>query len=395
MWYERIDALFAEVLRLKAAPPTERTLVGTIAHPDDETSDWRDGILHGAEVAVEAALKSFAPELPLRFEADGVWWDPAPGDNFVRSLALAEMFANGRHHTVRIPVPEKDLMDYLTAVPPRDRTSVDHVLLLRESDQVDVGRWFHERQSAAGRNTCMRRTMQVLSDVHLEKRAAGWRLPPTKAPTLVLAGDIGAVADCVAVFREAAARWTSVLFVPGNHEYYGARAVPETRAALEAACAAHDNVHFLDNGAVTVEGQRFVGSTLWASPPATKSMTDFAQCNGLTLCGMQKLNAEAKAYLRATVRPDDVVITHFMPLTTTRLIELGHPSAFKPSATADLYFGNEGLEDVVRTARLWISGHTHQAFDVQVGPCRWLCNPIGVPHEKTGAEPEGAILNLN
>ena len=57
-------------------------------------------------------------------------------------------------------------------------------------------------------------------------------------------------------------RWRDVVFVPGNHEYYGAspREVAKVRRKLEKHLP---NLHWLDRDAAAIGATRFVGATLW------------------------------------------------------------------------------------------------------------------------------------
>ena len=95
----------------------------------------------------------------------------------------------------------------------------------------------------------------------------------TRAPTLdvvVLAGDIARPA--------AAAAWAlgfdrPVLYVIGNHEFYGG-SLPEVRAEFRRPFEG-SHVHLLDNDVLELGGVRFIGSTLW---------TDF-RANGDGLAG--------------------------------------------------------------------------------------------------------------
>ena len=67
----------------------------------------------------------------------------------------------------------------------------------------------------------------------------------------------------------------------------------------------------------------------------------------------------------------DVMITHWPPTK----------AAIHPRFEGDElnpYFIND-REDLVRaiSAKLWVSGHTHEAYDYEVGPTRCIGNPTG------------------
>jgi len=126
--------------------------------------------------------------------------------------------------------------------------------------------------------------LSVLSDLHLS--LGPLKLPDANADLVVLAGDVGR--------PKIAASWASsftkpVLYVPGNHEFYG-DSIAGTVKELKQMCAG-TNIRVLDNDEVIVEGVRFLGTTLWtdfmlfgegakraaAMEEAVRSMRDFSR----------------------------------------------------------------------------------------------------------------------
>ena len=98
--------------------------------------------------------------------------------------------------------------------------------------------------------------LHILSDLHIEFE--GFSPPETSADVVVLAGDI-----CVgAAGIEWAARQfpdVPVIYVPGNHEYYGF----DIGSADEWCSTAPANIHVLSNNVLELDGVRFLGATLW------------------------------------------------------------------------------------------------------------------------------------
>lgn len=156
------------------------------------------------------------------------------------------------------------------------------------------------------------------------------------------------------------------------------------------------NMHLLCDDVVCIEGQRFVGSTLWASPAASaKDYHINVTEPGDRAMGrvMGSMNKGCKQFLNTMTRPGDVVVTHFMPMMPDDVRALA-PYRFS-GCDHDDYFGNVGLDPAMARARLWISGHTHSAFDVTPpGKCRWVCNPLGHNFEETGGDFEGVVVDL-
>lgn len=97
--------------------------------------------------------------------------------------------------------------------------------------------------------------LHILSDLHLS--LGPLELQDNDADAVVVAGDIARPKDAVAWLR---ALRKPVMYVPGNHEFYGG-SIAGTRAALRELCAG-TNVHLLDNDEVIFDGVRF-GTTLW------------------------------------------------------------------------------------------------------------------------------------
>lgn len=98
--------------------------------------------------------------------------------------------------------------------------------------------------------------LHILSDIHTE--FADFTPPETGADVIVLAGDIGVGLSSI----QWAARTfpqVPVIYVPGNHEYYG----HDLTILDELVNQSASNIHVLNNAATTINGVRFLGSTLW------------------------------------------------------------------------------------------------------------------------------------
>ncbi len=232
--------------------------------------------------------------------------------------------------------------------------------------------------------------LHILSDLHLGMQ--GLPHPQTDADLVILAGDIARPA--------AAIDWAKgfgkpVLFVAGNHEFYGS-SLSATRQALRD-LSAGSNVTVLDDEAAAVGGVRFLGSTLWtdygletqpdrqaaARAEAMRFMYDFSRIKTDDSAEAPLFTPEesARQFLRHSrwlaerlAEPfggPTVVVTHHAP--SKRSI---HPR-FADSlinggfvSDADWLIGDHG-------PALWVHGHTHDSFDYRVGTTRVVCNPRG------------------
>lgn len=98
--------------------------------------------------------------------------------------------------------------------------------------------------------------LHILSDLHLN--VAAFEVPETDADIVVLAGDIARPKEAIA-WASAVAK--PLLYVPGNHEYYGG-SIASTVEEMRQLCCRSD-IYVLDNDAVVIDGVRFLGTTLW------------------------------------------------------------------------------------------------------------------------------------
>jgi len=88
------------------------------------------------------------------------------------------------------------------------------------------------------------------------------------ADVLVLAGDIANGTDGLKLFADwrrkkgrKVGRTLPILFIVGNHEYYG-HALAPMQEQMRQATTCHD-IHFLENNCVVIGDVRFLGTTLW------------------------------------------------------------------------------------------------------------------------------------
>jgi len=228
--------------------------------------------------------------------------------------------------------------------------------------------------------------LNILSDLHLSQ---GELAPPeTDADLVILAGDIAR--------PERAIGWAAriakpVLYVPGNHEFYGG-SIEGTVAELKR-LANGTRVRVLDDEAVVIDGVRFLGTTLWtdfriagegearaaAMREATRFMRDFSvvRMAGATFTpeASTTLFARHAAWLEDRLaephRGRTVVITHHAPSPKSV-----HPRFEGSALNACFVSDAERLLDGSRV-QLWIHGHTHDSFDYEVNGTRVLCNPRG------------------
>jgi Icc-related predicted phosphoesterase len=221
--------------------------------------------------------------------------------------------------------------------------------------------------------------LRILSDLHFEFHPDQGRgfvksLRVDADEILVLAGDLATPKLLLKSLEMLCDRFRHVIFVAGNHEYYG-RAPDEVHRILSEAVQRHANLHWLESAAVTVDEQRFVGATLWFGEeagrmPGRHFLNDFAVIDDFEPW-VYAQHDRAVAFLNRTIRGTDVVITHHLP-SQKCVLPKWQGSPLNPFFVHDL----EPLI-LARQPKLWVHGHTHSAVDVTVGLTRIVANPLG------------------
>jgi Icc-related predicted phosphoesterase len=225
--------------------------------------------------------------------------------------------------------------------------------------------------------------IRVLSDLHLEffsdaARYAFVMSMNTDCDVLALAGDVSNVDGIRAALTLICHRFENVqvLFVAGNHEYYGGS---RSRLWGELDGLFIGNLHVLDDSAVKIGGVfddtpsfRFVGATLWfANQNGPEwALNDFNQIEGLRSWVYEE-NARTVRFLTDTLRSGDILITHHLPSPVCV-----HPKYAGSPINAFFVHDMSALIEERKPA-LAIHGHTHESVDVTVGATRFLCNPYG------------------
>ena len=254
--------------------------------------------------------------------------------------------------------------------------------------------------------------LRILSDLHLDHRRGRFELEEIEHDVLVCVGDVrGSITNGIEVLGKMSKR--PVVFVGGNHEFYGFEgaslneAYDEGRRRAEEAGSGGGTVYLLENEAVVIDDVRFLGTTLW---------TDYAlygeeNRDRAMEIARRGLNDHRMIRLREpsggtrTFDPADALALHLkarqwlsealsVPFDGPTVV-CTHHAPHKRSVAAQ-YAGDmlttafvshiPELVEGPNAPDLWVHGHTHAAFDYRVGKCRVICNPLGYPHENTGVD---------
>jgi predicted phosphodiesterase len=234
----------------------------------------------------------------------------------------------------------------------------------------------------------------VLSDLHLE--FAAFTPPVTAVDAVVLAGDIHVGKEGLRWIWKHLGR-LPVVYVPGNHEYYG-HTFPKLAEQLQAAAAGTD-VRVLENGRADLGEVTFLGATLWTdfALQGTAPLSEFYAENGMSDYHVIKTWPPAgklrprqtrerhqatvqwlREQVPAAASRKLVIVTHHLP--SHRSI----PERYRGDLLNPAYASNLDALVVESRARLWVHGHVHQSADYLLGETRVVANPRGYPGEDTG-----------
>ncbi len=241
--------------------------------------------------------------------------------------------------------------------------------------------------------------LNILSDLHLS--CGELQIPQTDADLVILAGDIARPGQAV--------EWARgfdkpVLYVPGNHEFYGS-SLGATVAELRRLCAG-TRIQVLDGDEVVIGGVRFLGTTLWtdfdlfgpgdqreqAMREAQDFMRDFKKIQTGDSPQLLFTPADCAALCRANARwleqrlaqahaGPTVVVTHHAPSRQSI-----HPRFAGSALNACFVSDLERLASASRP-QLWIHGHTHDSFDYRIDGTRVICNPRGYSKDGVNENP--------
>jgi predicted phosphodiesterase len=238
----------------------------------------------------------------------------------------------------------------------------------------------------------------VLSDLHNE--FVPYEPPASRYDVVVLAGDIHSPASRAVQWGRTAFPDRDVVFVPGNHEFYGGTLM-STLSCMQSA-AIGTRIRALSCSEAVIRGVRFLGCTLWTdfalridtdngpvSDPAlsithahrvladfraigvTEPLQQLRKLTPLDTLLWHKVHHDwLDAKLKEPFDGPTVVVTHHGPHRNSL-------AAKYKNDWASGAFVSELPARFFETPVLWVHGHTHSNFDYHVGKCRVVCNPRG------------------
>lgn len=249
----------------------------------------------------------------------------------------------------------------------------------------------------------------VMSDLHTEHAPLELPREFPAADVCVVAGDFGAkgVVKSLEWLHRHVVPAMPVVFVAGNHDYYGT-SLMESVEEGRAAAASMPGVHFLENETVDLFGVTFAGCTLWtdydlhggpelAMWSACRSMNDYRKIRfskrpfeRFTPTRALRMHRDSRRFLSEALADDGrrtVVVTHHAP-SQRSLPPCFHGDQISPAYASD-------MEDLMmqRGPALWVHGHIHEPVDYVVGKTRVVSSPRGYPGERTDTF-QGTVLEI-
>lgn len=196
---------------------------------------------------------------------------------------------------------------------------------------------------------------------------------------IIVAGDLGPKNRLRYAFSILCDNYKNVIYTTGNHEYYGTDK-QSLEDLVNAQVVKRSNLHFLNNSSCEIDGQRFLGGTLWFTEGVKArelsfNWSDFDHIKNSNW--LWEANYKCLEYLEGTVVHSDIVVTHHLPIK----------ECIHPNWANDKYncFYTGGAESIVRYTRpkCWVYGHTHNFMKFTVERTNFHCNPYGYRVEKS------------
>jgi predicted phosphodiesterase len=239
--------------------------------------------------------------------------------------------------------------------------------------------------------------IQVLSDLHIEKRGIYAFEKAEGSDVLILAGDIGeARTDEYAELIDTVSRmWDYVIIIKGNHECYGLT-VHETDKICEEICERYDNVKYLEKTYFDIGDVRFIGTTLWShiTPHQEKEISEFINDYKYILDWNTRKtiteHIDAVDFIENEIYPAKcdkkrlVIITHHAPCKHGCVRDEHRHDSVSSAFSSHL----EYLFPCFNSNWVWIYGHTHSSGEkVLDNGVRIISNQLGKVNEETGFNP--------
>lgn len=238
--------------------------------------------------------------------------------------------------------------------------------------------------------------IQTMSDFHYSSAISFVPKLSKKADVLVIAGDLASTPDealaAITVIRKK--RKIPVIYVLGNHEYYG-RLWHSTLEQYKKVLTKEDNIFLLEKETVTIDGVKFAGTTLWTD--LDNGLGAFIAYNGMNDY-IEIFKVDPDNYSIVHITPNDVIEEHkkcreFLYNSITadeKVVIVSHhgPSfslvspEYSHSRLNCAFYSNLDGFFVDKAPDLFLYGHSHMFMEKDLYGTRCVCNPVGYKSEK-------------
>lgn len=238
--------------------------------------------------------------------------------------------------------------------------------------------------------------IQLLSDLHIST-LSGEITVNDKADILVLNGDIFSRPSMLSTYFSHIRKHSDIpiLYVLGNHEYYGNR-FPRDIDLYRKEIEAFRDIYILEKEIFTFQGVNFFGTTMWSNldDPISayvvmRGLNDYRYIrdNKGKVISPQILNEEHKkaltwldTELNKHKGETNVVVTHHAPLWDCRARDLDYTSDSQYitagfCSTLDTFISQHDI-------KVWCYGHVHRNYHKRIGNTRVISNSRGFRHEQ-------------
>jgi len=243
--------------------------------------------------------------------------------------------------------------------------------------------------------------IRLVSDLHLEffkKDDFKLEVSDNEDNTiLLLAGDIAIATKMkrfIYFFEDISKRFFKVLYIAGNHEFYGG-SIGMTPVKIKDAIKPFKNIHFLENDKIEIDNIWFICATLWTDFNDNDPMCRFDAKHMMNDFKTIRIGPTSEPW-RCKFTPEDAFVMHrtskdfifkslkrknkkkkYVVMTHMAPSELSIAEVFKGDRLNGAYMSN--LEEDIFESKpdIFIHGHTHTSFDYMLGDTRVICNPHG------------------
>ncbi|MFA7084581.1 MAG: metallophosphoesterase [Arcobacteraceae bacterium] len=220
---------------------------------------------------------------------------------------------------------------------------------------------------------------------------------------LIIAGDIGHYnhqnIEVLKIFQKEFYRY--VICVLGNHDYYlidsDARYSFENNSFkrvenIKTLINNEENIYCLDGNIIEIDGIKFGGCDSWYDNSYMQKYFAIFDKNYINLLWKQYMNDSRLIYgiknfddisiiekekLNKIYQSCDVMITHVNPSFDEQHIDRKYHN--NPSNSFFTFNGSSFYQN--GSMKYWVFGHTHDSIEYKIGNIKFLCNPLGYPHE--------------